>query len=172
MKEKQKSFVRKLYRQFLVLLLLCANPLSMTAQSRVVTGEVVDADNLPMIGVAVVIKGTSNGSITDLDGKYSLNVTGEKPILVFSFIGFTTKEIAVENQSVINTMLTEDVKSLDEVVVIGYGVQKKSHLTGSISKVKVNELSDVPTSRIDQALQGKIAGVQINNTTSEAGAAP
>ena len=93
-------------------------------------------------------------------------------VLVISYIGFTPKEVKVAGKTVINVVLGEDVKALDEVVVVGYGVQKKSHLTGSVTKVETDGLSDLPASRIDQVLQGKIAGVQITNTTSEAGVAP
>ncbi|MCD8166898.1 MAG: TonB-dependent receptor [Bacteroides sp.] len=125
-----------------------------------------------MIGVSVSIKGTSNGTIIDLDGKYSLSVGDPDAILVYSFIGYISQEVKAGNQTTINVTLIEDSRLLDEVVVVGYGVQKKSHLTGSVSKVKTEELLDIPASRLDQALQGKIAGVQINNTTSEAGVAP
>lgn len=170
-KKRKSCFIHSKW-QLLMLLLLFGSPLLLKAQSIVVTGEVVDNDKLPLIGVSVSIKGTTNGTITDLDGKYSFSVPNSKVTLVFSFIGFVAKEVVVNERSIINVVLTEDVKLLDEVVVVGYGVQKKSHLTGSISKVKTDDLVDISASRIDQALQGKIAGVQINNTTSEAGAAP
>ncbi|MCC8188789.1 MAG: TonB-dependent receptor [Bacteroides sp.] len=151
---------------------MCCHTGQLMAQSRTVTGQVTDNDHLPMIGVSVAVKGSVNGTITDLDGNYSLGISGPDDVLVFSFIGYTTQEIKAGQQAVISVVLAEDVKVLDEVVVVGYGVQKKSHLTGSVSKVKTDELADIPVSRLDQALQGKIAGVQITNTTTEAGVAP
>lgn len=170
-KKKTSCFIRFEWQLLLLLLLFCS-PLLVKAQSRLVTGEVLDKEKYPLIGVSVSVKGTTSGTITDLEGRYFISVPNSKSTLVFSFIGFSTKEIPVGELPIINVTLDEDVKLLDEVVVVGYGVQKKSHLTGSVSKVKTDELADVPASRIDQALQGKIAGVQINNTTSEAGAAP
>ncbi len=141
-------------------------------QQKAVTGTVVDTENLPLIGVSVSVKGTTNGTITDLDGNYSLSVPDSKSVIVFSFVGFLRQEITVGTQNTINITLKEDIQNLEEVVVVGYGVQKKSHLTGSIAKVKTEGLEDIPVSRVDQALQGRIAGVQIQNTTSEVGEAP
>ncbi len=140
-------------------------------QGTTVKGTVIDDTNLPLIGVTVVVKGTTMATITDIDGNYSINVPGSKSVLQFSFIGFLQKDITVGNQSVINVTMVEDLQNLEEVVVIGYGVQKKSHLTGSISKLKGDGLEDLPVTSVDQALQGKIAGVNIQSTTPEAGVA-
>lgn len=142
-----------------------------SAQDLVVTGKVTDQNNESLIGAAITIKGTSTGTITDFDGNYSLKVSSSD-VLIFSYIGFTPQEVQVKGRQVINVTLGEDVTALDEVVVVGYGVQKKSHLTGSVTKVETDGLVDIPSPRIDQVLQGKIAGVQITNTTSEAGVAP
>ena len=143
-----------------------------SAQDLVVTGKVTDQNNESLIGAAITIKGTSTGTITDFDGNYSLKVSSSDDVLIFSYIGFTPQEVQVKGRQVINVTLGEDVTALDEVVVVGYGVQKKSHLTGSVTKVETDGLVDIPSPRIDQVLQGKIAGVQITNTTSEAGVAP
>ena len=88
-------------------------------------------------------------------------MSSSKSVLVISYIGYTTQEIPVNNQKILNINLKEDTKVLDEVVVVGYGVQKKSHLTGSVSKMDVNNLTDIPVTQVDQLLQGKIAGVNI-----------
>ena len=143
-----------------------------SAQDLVVTGKVTDQNNESLIGAAITIKGTSTGTITDFDGNYSLKVSSSDDVLIFSYIGFTPQEVQVKGRQIINVTLGEDVTALDEVVVVGYGVQKKSHLTGSVTKVETDGLVDIPSPRIDQVLQGKIAGVQITNTTSEAGVAP
>jgi len=143
-----------------------------TQQTIQVTGTVVDDTGLPLIGVSVSVEGTSNGTLTDIDGNYKISVPDTRTSLKYSMIGFVPKNIKVGNQTVINVILQEDLQMLDEIVVVGYGVQKKSHLTGSITKVKTEGLEDIPVSRLDQALQGRVAGVQIQNITSEVGQAP
>ena len=137
-----------------------------------VTGNVLDNENEPLIGVSVSVVGTTKGTITDLDGNYTITVDNSKAILRFSYTGYVAKEITVGDQKNIDIILIEDLQQLEEVVVVGYGIQKKSHLTGSITKVKTDGLDDIPASRLDQALQGRIAGVQIQNLTSEVGEAP
>ncbi len=161
------------FRQLLLAvgLLLCTSQL-VHAQKMTVTGVVVDNTNFPLPGVNITVKGTTIGTISDFDGNYSLEVPDGNATLRFSFVGFTDKEVPLNGQKQIMTVLEESTQSLDEVVVVGYGVQKKSHLTGSISKYQDENLGDMAVSRLDQALQGKIAGLSIQNTTTEAGAAP
>ena len=137
-----------------------------------VTGRVLDTEGEPMIGVSIQVKGTSTGTLTNLDGDFVLDVPDASAVLVFSYVGYQTQEVTVGKQTMINLTMTDVSQDLDEVVVVGYGVQKKSHLTGSVSKFSDESVSNLAFSRVDQALQGKIAGVQINNTSSEAGAAP
>jgi TonB-linked SusC/RagA family outer membrane protein len=137
-----------------------------------VSGTVADDSGLPLIGVSVSIPGTTTGVLTDIDGAYRITVPEAKATLRFAMVGFSEQTITVGNQTVINVVMHEDLQMLDEVVVVGYGVQKKSHLTGSITTVRTDGLEDTPTSRLDQALQGRVAGVQIQNTTSEVGQAP
>lgn len=142
-------------------------------QQRSISGKVTDetsGDALP--GVNVLVQGTLTGTITDIDGNFSLSLPANSTTLVFSFIGYTTQIVLIKGLTSINVSLKPESIFLDEIVVVGYGVQKKSHLTGSVSKIKNDRLDEIPVSRIDQALQGKIAGVQIQNTTSEAGVAP
>ena len=141
------------------------------AQSFTVTGTVSDSQG-GVPGANVKVKGSAAGTVTDIDGKFSLHVPSSKAVLVVSYIGYTTQEVSVNNQKSLKIQLVEDSKTLDEVVVVGYGVQKKSHLTGSVSKMDIDNLTDIPVTQVDQLLQGKIAGVNIQNSTSEAGAAP
>lgn len=135
-----------------------------------VSGVVVDSKGESIPSVSVTFE--TNTVVTDLEGKYSINVKNSKSALKFSYVGFNTQIIIVGKNSTINVTLTESKNELDEVVVIGYGTQKRSNVTGSVSKYKNDKLDEAPVSRLDQALQGKIAGVQIQNVSSEAGADP
>jgi TonB-dependent starch-binding outer membrane protein SusC len=134
-----------------------------------VSGQVVTETGEPLPGVNVVEKGLNNGTVTDTEGKYSLLVSDGNATLVFSFIGYANREVAVSGRSVVDVVLTEDIQSLGEVVVIGYGTQKKSDLTGSISSIKGEDLNLMPTQRVDQALQGRAAGVMVLNTDGAPG---
>ncbi len=139
----------------------------------VIKGKITDAENgEPMPGVNVSIKGTTRGTSTNDKGEYTITAPDSKSILVFSFVGYTVQEMLAGNKTTINISLKNDLKALDEVVVIGYGTIKKSSLTGSVSKFKDEKIDEAPVARLDQALQGKIAGVQIQNTSSESGATP
>ena len=129
-------------------------------QERSISGQVLDAFGESVIGANVIEKGTNNGTVTDIDGNFSIKV-GSKSILQFSFIGYITQEIMVGNQSKIKVVLHEDTKALDEVVVIGYGTQKKADLTGSVANISAESLNTQSNANIGQALQGKIAGVDI-----------
>ncbi|MBP5795376.1 MAG: carboxypeptidase-like regulatory domain-containing protein, partial [Bacteroidales bacterium] len=143
--------------------------LSASAQTRAISGKVVDQAGVPVIGASVIVVGNSTiGTVTDLDGNYSLNVPAGATLSV-SFIGYTTETIAVGNQSVINVTLQEDNEFLEETVVIGYGVQRKSDLTGSVASVKEADLSFRSTSDAAAALQGKAAGIQVSNASGAPG---
>ena len=142
------------------------------SNSHKISGTVYEGDsNLTIPGISVVVKGTSNGCITDLDGKYELTVN-PTDILVYSYVGYNSQEIAVELKTKIDVRLSVKTEVLDEVVVVGYGVQNKSHLTGSISKVATKGLDEIPVSRADEALIGKVSGVTIQMTDSKVGASP
>jgi TonB-linked SusC/RagA family outer membrane protein len=136
-----------------------------------VTGVVKDANGQPLPGVTVLVKGTTIGTVTEIDGSYTLTVP-EGAVLVFSFVGYIVKEINVGNQSVIDVTLKEDETSLDEVVVVGYGTVNRKDLTGSISSVGSKEIKDLAATRVDQALMGKVAGVQVLPVSGEPGAPP
>ncbi len=151
---------------FLVLAFITATG-SLFAQNRV-SGTVTDDTGVGVVGVSVLEKGTQNGAITDLDGRYTLTV---KPgaTLVFSSIGYATQEIAVAGQSVINVLLKEDAEFLDEVVVVGYGVMKKSDLSGSSVSMKEEDLKGSIITNLDQSLQGRAAGVSAVQTSGAPG---
>ncbi|MBC7571477.1 MAG: SusC/RagA family TonB-linked outer membrane protein, partial [Spirosoma sp.] len=150
------------------LLLFCLSLLLVTghigyAQTRQVTGRVITADdNTGLPGVSVSIKGRTAGTLTDASGNYSLSVDNNAT-LVFSFIGFATIEETVGNRSTINITLQPDTRNLSEVVVTGYGQQIKRDLTGNIAQVKAKDIENMPTPSVDQALQGKAAGVFVNS---------
>ncbi|WP_162845516.1 SusC/RagA family TonB-linked outer membrane protein [Labilibaculum antarcticum] len=140
------------------------------AQRHAVTGVVSSAeDGTPMPFASVVVKGTTIGTSTDFDGNYSIEVD-EDDVLVFSMVGFSTQEFIVGIQEVINVVMITDSMGLDEVVVIGYGVQKKSSVTGAISSVKAEDIQKMPIQRAEQALQGQVAGVQVTMDSGQPGA--
>ena len=135
-----------------------------------VKGTVVsDSESEPLVGVAILEQGTNNGTITDLDGNFSLQVKSNKAILVVSYVGYITQQIAVNGRSQLNVRLVEDSKLLDDVVVVGYGVQRKSDLTGAVASVKAEDLKNRSTTDAAAALQGKAPGVQILNGSGKPG---
>ena len=144
---------------------------SLTAFAQIkITGTASDAETgEPLSFITIQVKGTTAGTTSDMDGNYSIEVPNRDAILVYSYIGYRSQEIKVGNQTHINVRLSEDVETLDEVVVVGYGVQNKRDVTGSIAKVGSEELMSVPTSSFDAALQGRDAGVQVNQTSGLAG---
>lgn len=129
-----------------------------THQDGKASGVVKDAAGMPLIGVAVQVKGTSIGTVTDMDGKFSLDVP-EKGVLVFSYIGMQSMEMPISGQKTYNVMLKEDAEALDEVVVIGYGTVKKSNLSGAVSSVSAKDLQKLPAANLSQALQGNAPGL-------------
>lgn len=142
------------------------------AQDVIVKGTVTDAsDGSPLIGVNVLIKGTSLGTITDINGDFSLKVSQDKRILVFTSIGYSDQEVTLKKgQTVITIQMKEDTELLDEVVVVGYGTMKKSDLTGSVASIKSEDLMKTNPISINQGLQGRIAGVQVNQNDGAPGA--
>ncbi len=157
-----KSFWRKL--SFVLTLLLCVSSITYAQGQFKITGKVVDAKGEPLPGVNIVEKGTTNGMITDFDGNYSFNASSGNVTIVFSFIGFKNQEIAVNGKSTINITLEDDTKQLDDVVVVGYGVQKKSDVTGAMTRVSSDELEVRPVSNALEAMQGQAAGVDITSS--------
>jgi len=162
------SFLSK--RLILLCMLLLTAHLSFAQGQRTVTGTVTSSeDKLGIPGVNVLIKGTANAAVTDVDGKYSISVS-QGAVLVFASIGFTSQEITVTG-STVNVVMASESKQLNEVVVVGYGTQRKEAVTGSVASIKGDAVRDVPSPNITQALQGRLAGVEINQTDSRPGAA-
>lgn len=142
-----------------------------TLQAQIkVTGTVTDESKETVIGANIQVKGTSIGTITDVDGKYTIEVPDQKAVLVFSFIGYTTREIPVGKNTVINVVMKEDGVMLNEVVAVGYATVKKGDLTGSVSKVNMDDLNKAPVVSFDQALGGRVAGVQVVSGDGRPGA--
>jgi TonB-linked SusC/RagA family outer membrane protein len=135
-----------------------------------VTGKVVDEKGDPLAGVNVIQKGTQRGTSTDEKGVYNIDITDANAVLTFSFVGFTPQEVIVGRRSTIDVTLKVDDKSLEEVVVVGYGTQKRSDLTGSVSSVKAEDIKSLPVRSVNEALQGRAAGVQVTRNDGSPGA--
>src|SRR5690606_11396332 len=155
--------------KFLMFVFLIGTSMTSWAQTTV-TGTVSDEQNVPLPGATVVEKGTSNGTTTDFDGNFTIEVSEESAILVVSFLGYATKEFPLNGQTNMNVALQEDSSLLDEVVVVGYGVQKKSDVTGSISSVKSEDFNKGVVANPGQLLQGKVSGVNVTSVSGEPGA--
>ncbi|GAB3844084.1 hypothetical protein GCM10028822_00990 [Hymenobacter terrigena] len=165
--------MNKLYHLARLLLLLVAGLYAQSAwaQTRTVSGKVSTADSKETLpGVTVLLKGTTVGTGTGADGSYSLQVPASGGTLVFSFVGYATKEVAIGSQSTINVGLGTDTKGLDEVVVVGYGTQKASNVTGAIAGVTAREIEERPVNRIENALAGQMPGVSVQTVSGEPGA--
>ena len=139
------------------------------AYSQDVSGTVSDSSG-PLPGASVVVKGTNNTASTDLNGKYAIKNAGANAVLVFSYIGLTTQEVAVGSKSVVNVVLKDDQKELKEVVVIGYGSVKKKDATGAIDQISSKQFDNVASVSPAQLLRGKVAGLQVTSSSGEPGA--
>lgn len=138
-------------------------------QDLTVNGTVADDSGVPLAGANIIEKGTTNGTQTDFDGNFSIRVTDSDAVLTVSYIGFTTKEIPVNGQSNLNIILQESAAALDEIVVVGYGTQKKSDLTGSVASLSQDDMNPGANVSVDQMMLGRAAGVQINQASSAPG---
>ncbi|WP_144604070.1 SusC/RagA family TonB-linked outer membrane protein [Algoriphagus algorifonticola] len=142
------------------------------AQGRTVSGTVMSSeDGLPVPGASVLVKGTTTGVATDLDGKYTISVPSTGTTLVFSFVGLMSKEVQIGNQSIINVTLDPDLKSLSEVIVVGYGEMTKREVTGAIASVRSEDIKNLPVAGLDQSIQGRAAGVLVNSSSGTPGGA-
>ncbi len=160
-----KQFFAKVTLAAMVIFTLLS---SASAQNRAIRGKVVDQNGLAVIGASVIAEGTTIGTVTDMDGNFSLSVPAGATLSVSS-IGYTTVTVPVGNQTNFNITLQEDNEILEETVVIGYGVQRKSDLTGSVASVRSQDLSFRSTSDAAAALQGKAAGIQVSNASGAPG---
>ena len=156
--------------RFVVLFLLIISSSTAFTQNKIITGIIKSSDGTTLLGVNVIQKGTLNGVATDFDGIYSIKVEGMSQTLVYSFLGYKTKEVLIENQSVINMVLEEDSQSLDEIIIIGYGSESKKDMTGSVVEIKTEDLMSNSPVNISQGIQGKLAGVQITSNSGAPGA--
>lgn len=164
-KNETKKWTRIYCMSIFILISMVVN-----AQEMTVTGKVTDESNMPIPGVNVIIQNTNSGASTDFEGNYSISVN-KGDVLEFSALGFTSQTVIVDGQETINTRLVEDAKQLQEVVVVGYGSQRKSDITGSVSSIKSEELNAFPVLNAEQALQGRAAGVVVqSNNGGEPGA--
>ncbi|WP_242205768.1 TonB-dependent receptor [Aestuariivivens insulae] len=136
-----------------------------------VTGQIIDNTGMPLAGATITVKGTSRGVTSDFDGNYKIKVN-ENEVLVYSYVGYKTQELPVNGQTVINVTLLEDVDSLEEILVVAYGTQKKEAITSSVVSIKSDELKDITTPDVSSMLQGKAAGVQITPASGEPGSVP
>ena len=134
---------------------------NVTQQQQTVKGIIKGPDGLPVIAANISQKGTNNATITDLNGNFTLNVTGRQPVLVISYIGYVTTEVNVSGRAFVEVVLQEDVAALDEVVVVGYGTMRKKDVTGAVSSVRSGEITKNATSNVMQAIAGKMSGVQV-----------
>jgi TonB-linked SusC/RagA family outer membrane protein len=151
-----------------IFLLLCSH-FGLRAQNVEVSGQVLDPTGFALPGVNIVVSGTASGTVTDVNGNYRISVPSDA-ILVFNFIGFQSQEVSVDGRSLINVVLVEDFLSLSEVVVVGYGTQRREAVTGSVATVRGDELREVPSSNLTQALQGRVSGVEMSQVSSKPGA--
>lgn len=163
-RKESSGIVKKLHR-FLLVALMSVVTFAAAAQTKTINGQVTDEQGEPIIGATVQVKGTSIGTPTDIDGNYSLKNVPNDATLVFSYIGCLTEEVKVNGRTTINVVLKENASVLEDLVVVGYGTQKKSDVTGALSHVDSKELQSRPVSNALEALQGKAAGVDI--TTNE-----
>ncbi|MFA5815109.1 MAG: TonB-dependent receptor [Bacteroidales bacterium] len=166
--------MKRINLQIIILLILILTGNSFVfAQNRVVTGKVTGSDTGETLPTATVaVKGTTRGVITDMNGNYQIEILPGDAMLVFSFVGYDPQEVEIENKTMINVVLQIKRSTLEEVVVIGYGIVRKSDLTGSVSSVKAKELTKITSLNAEQSLQGKVAGVQVTTTSGAPGATP
>lgn len=145
--------------------------LPMQAQQVTITGKVTDLENgEPLPGVNILAKGTTTGTVTDVDGNYQLSVGSDVTTLVFSSIGYTTEEVEINGRSTINLTMAPDIQSLSEVVVVGYGTQLKKDLTGSVASISTEDLEKSPAiTTVTDAMQGRVAGVQVTQASAAPG---
>ncbi|MBP5571214.1 MAG: TonB-dependent receptor [Bacteroidales bacterium] len=160
----------KILKTLATLLVLLAGATSLSAQSLTVSGTVRDVSGYPLPGAAVIVAGTGNGAVTDLDGRYELRNVAAAASLTVDILGYKSQTVQVGGRAVIDFVLEEDSVLLEETVVVGYGQVKKSDLTGSVASVKAEKITDIPANSVDALLQGRVAGVQVTNASQDPGA--
>lgn len=168
LKDVRGGGVKSLGR-YLLTLIVAVMTLAATAQTKSVTGTVNDEAGEPVIGANVAVKGTKMGTVTDFDGNFALSNLADNAVLVISYVGYVTEEVPVAGKSTINVTLKENRELLDEVVVVGYGTVKRKDLTGAVASMKNSDVVVAPTNNVMEALQGKVAGMDITKSSGEIG---
>ncbi|MGB3849256.1 MAG: TonB-dependent receptor [Tunicatimonas sp.] len=161
-----KNFSRKK----VLLLCIVGCGMSLAVQAQRVTGTITDADGAPLVGATVIEEGTSNGTQADVDGNYLINTTTDDATLIFSYVGFLSEEAAIDNRSRIDMILIENIANLSEIVVIGYGTQRRQNVSAAISTVSAEAIEGRPVADFTNAIQGQIPGLQITNSSGRPGA--
>ena len=168
---KKNKFHCNVQRKLNLLAIFCSLSIALFAQTKSISGVVKSAeDGETLVGVNVMVKGTTTGTITNIDGRYTLTVPNSDAVLVFSMIGMQKTEQKVGANTIINVTLSSETRLIDEVVVTGYSTQKKADLTGSVTIVDINDLKKVNNSNAMQSLQGKVAGMIVTGDGSPRGA--
>lgn len=170
-RQQKKLLMKSPFRKMLLLAFFLMIAIAGFAQSKTVSGIVVDKSGETVIGASVILKGTMNGATTDIDGKFTLQNIPDNGTIQVSFVGYKTQNVAVKGQSSIRITLQEDMEILDEVVVVGYGTQKKTDLTGAVMQVKAEDITSITANNPIQALQGRVTGVSVV-TDSRPGKSP
>lgn len=162
-------FLTKKKCQSLLVFLGVFVSLTLSAQNHSVSGVVKDKKGETLIGVTAIVKGTTNGTVSDIEGRYSISSVSANDIIVFSSIGYMNKEVSIDNRSIIDVILEEEDQILNEIVVVGYGTQKKSDLTGSVVSVKADDMNAIPTSSVAEMLRGQAAGIVVTQNSARPG---
>ncbi|MEN7550783.1 TonB-dependent receptor [Rapidithrix thailandica] len=155
--------------QCLLFSILFATAAQSPKEQRTISGKVIDENGNALPGVSVLEKGTSNGTVTDLDGNYALKLKSEQGVLIFSFIGYSSKEVPISSSSVMDVQMEPDTQQLEEVVVVGYGTQKKSEVTNAVVQTSGDEIKKAPTVSLSNSLAGRLAGLYVNQRSSVPG---
>lgn len=161
----------KMTKRILFTMLTLLGGLQLLVAQGTITGNISSKLDGPLIGASVVIQGTSRGTVTDFDGNFELNYDTPDQVLVISYTGYNTQEVTIGNQTNLSIVLTDNIALIDEVVVVGYGTQKRSTISGAVSTVSSADITEAPVLRTEQALQGRIAGVQVAQNSGSPGSA-
>lgn len=169
-KNSKNMYKTNWYLRLVIVIMCLGTMIPSFSQTLQLTGSVKTKGGESLPGVSIIEKGTLNGTVTNIDGNFSIAVSADAKSLVLTFVGYQAKEVVLNGQSNIDVIMDEDVLGLDEVIVVGYGEMKKSDLTGSVSTVKVEKLSSIPANSIEGVLQGRVTGMQVVNSSQEPGA--
>ena len=162
--KKLKSLLAKVFTIFVLFLLFLSPASRLQAQNTPVTvsGKITDDNGVGLQGATIQVKGTSTSTVSTADGSFQITAPGPRSVLIVSYVGLASQEVAISNRQVVNVSLSPDAKALDEVVMIGYGTTKKSDVTGALTKISAETIRERPAQNVLQAIQGKAAGVHVS----------